>query len=474
MDVQTTRPARARRRPLSGLAAVLAATLAAALAAVLTAGCRPALTLPPAAEALPGDPMVVVFVPGITGTELSRPDGGLAWGDGRALLAPRDGGYELALPLDPSDPRGEGLEAGALIEELRLATVARKPIYGPVFEWLVAHGYARGELADPSPGERLFAFAYDWRRDNVDSAQRLADRLEGLREGLGRDRLRVALICQSNGAQICRYLTKYGRAELAEAAAGLRRPPEGIDFAASILVGTANGGSARMLSMLDRGRVYLRLVGRRFLREVFFTMPSVYQDLPAYLPRPFVDERGRPIEADIFDVETWRRFELGIYDPEVSRRLERLGDASLFADAAAREAFLERALTRARELHRVLRLDPPGFEAPPLHLVQNLLQPTAERALLVREDGRWRAYFTGDRRVERDPLLAALLGAPGDGHATLGSQLWLSPAELAALAGEPLYLPGGHFEIILEPLALRSLVEFLRQAQGGAPPRDAR
>ena len=86
---------------------------------------------------------------------------------------------------------------------------------------------------------------------------------------------------------------------------------------------------------------------------------------------------------------------------------------------------------------------------------------TPERAVLVRQDGEWRTLFTGDREVDRRPALHDRVTTRGDGHATKRSQLWLSPQEKAALATAPLYVEGGHFELIHDREATRHLTEIL-------------
>jgi hypothetical protein len=81
--------------------------------------------------------------------------------------------------------------------------------------------------------------------------------------------------------------------------------------------------------------------------------------------------------------------------------------------------------------------------------------------LLARVEGRWRTWFSGDRRVERDPHLQALASAPGDGHATLDSQDWLSPQERQALARPTVHVRAAHRELIGHPAAQRQILEFL-------------
>lgn len=72
-------------------------------------------------------------------------------------------------------------------------------------------------------------------------------------------------------------------------------------------------------------------------------------------------------------------------------------------------------------------------------------------------------YFTGDSFLRRHSVLRALVTAPGDGHATLASQDWLSPQERAALALPPRRVRGGHFDALLA----EETESFLLEALGG-------
>lgn len=411
----------------------------------------------------------VILVPGITGSKLMRlADGELLWGEGRNVLRPKDGGYAMArplsLPLEGPDP---AINATAVIEEMRLfGGLVRKEIYGPVPEILTRHGYALGDLSAPHPNDNLFLFPYDWRSDNVTSAHRLARRLEALAQGrvggtADGDPLGVDLVCQSNGAYICRYLAKYGWATLEEAEAGQHRPLQGVRVRKVILVGTSNGGAVRILREVDRGRTYIKGLGRKMSAEVVFTFPSIYQDLPSYLPKPFIDDQGQPLDWDLYDAQIWADQGWSIFDAEAQQRAATRPD--LFADKATRIAFLQRCLDRARRLHAVLQGDP---EPAPAHsarfyLLQNVYYETPQRAVVHRRGTGSELYFTGDPEVDDDPFVAALASAPGDGHATLTSQLRVSPGEQSQLAADPFYLPGEHFELITDPATLRRLMDFL-------------
>ncbi len=438
-----------------------AALLGVALVSALGLGCASGAPHPHPVSAPPAaNRTVTILVPGVTGTALREIESGrLVWGSGKNLLFPRDKAYSIARPL-PIDGKSQPLRltAGPVMDHVRLLFF-RKEIYGKILTSLVDAGWRLGDLTRPGPADTLFAFAYDWRLDNVTTTARLAQQLEALRQARGVERLSINLICQSNGGYICRYLAKYGGATRSQAKTGAQPPLSGIEIERVVLVGTANGGSLRILRELDRGRIYLPLIGRAMLPEVLFTLPSLYQDLPAYRGDLFVDQRGAEVPIDLYDATAWVDHGWSIFAPKVARRADRRPD--LFGDHEDRVAFLTRALASARELQGLLRQDSPAFGNPRYYLIQNAFDPTPERAVVARRDRREELYFTGDRWVDKNQYLAARTRAPGDGHASLGSQEWLSPQERAALIGDPFYVPGGHFEMILEPATLRRLVEIL-------------
>jgi hypothetical protein len=109
--------------------------------------------------------------------------------------------------------------------------------------------------------------------------------------------------------------------------------------------------------------------------------------------------------------------------------------------------------------------------APPTryYLVQNAYDRTPARAVLVpRADGEWVTAFPGDRQVAKRAMLRDLAEGPGDGHATVASQLALSPQEQAAMAVEPYYVTEGHFRVILDPTAQQRIVEYLGDVTPGS------
>ena len=413
----------------------------------------------------------VIFVPGVTGVELRQAGSAkIVWGRGHNLILPRDRGYATARAIEAGPARSR-VEAGEVILRLRLAGVVRKPVYQPLVDLLEGNGYRLGDLNDPRREASLYLFGYDWRQSNVESARRLLERLEQVRLARGESRLAITLVCQSNGAHLCRYLTRYGAAPLQEVEDGRGGLPSTLEIRKLVLLGASNGGSIRILRELNRGRQYIRCVGRRWAPETLFTYESLYEDLPAYTEDLFVDETGRPISVDLYDVASWIEYRWSVFAPAVASRLAEDRHPDLFGDATARQAFVERALERSRRFHRLLGRDAGGSLAARYYLVRNDFNPTPARALLVRAEQGWKTFFVGDAELKRYPSVAPRLAAAGDGHATSESQQWLSEAERERLSPRVINVGGTHFEMIHNPEAQRHLLEILAEsiAEGPAP-----
>jgi hypothetical protein len=401
----------------------------------------------------------VVFVPGVTGSKLRDPETReTIFGRGINVVLPHDGGYGIALPVTGSGQ--PALEAFEVVDRVGFAFTTVE-VFGPLIELLEANGYRRGDMGAPRAADTLFPFPYDWRQDSAESARLLAEGLAQLRRARGGGPLRVALVCQSTGAHVCRYLVKYGGAPLEEAESGRAGPLPWLEVTRLVLIASANGGSMRTLRELDRGRRYVRLYGRVLQAEVFFTFRSLYQDLPCGRRDLFVDPSGQLLAVDLCDAASWEHYGWSAMGKNAARRIARSGRSDLFGSEEARLRYLREVLGHSRRFQDLLHSDVVGFGAIPYFLIQDASRDTPDRAVLVREEGEWRTLFTGDREVDRRPALRGRLTATGDGHATKRSQLWLSPQERAALATEPIYVEGGHFELIHDPETRRHLLEIL-------------
>jgi hypothetical protein len=216
---------------------------------------------------------LVVVLPGISGSVLSK-DGKEVWGAStaaiwRAVTSGGDSIRSLAIESldDPSlDDLGDGVKATGLVQDLHIIPGLWK-IDG--YTGLMKRLESALQL---QPGRNLFAFAYDWRRDNKVSARKLArlakGRLDKWRESSGASDAKLVLVAHSMGGLVSQYFLEV---------MGGRK-----DTRALVSFGTPYRGSLNALGYLANG--FSEGVGplNVELTSTLATFTAVYQLLPAF------------------------------------------------------------------------------------------------------------------------------------------------------------------------------------------------
>jgi len=322
----------------------------AVLAGLLLSGCATQLApdlerLYVGSSATAGQPPVIL-IPGIMGSRLVDADGHEHWpGRGwRAFLAGRDG---LALAIDP-----ETLEAvdDELVAQGLTDRVAGRDYYASIIRVLETAGrYRRGIPGRPvDPKQRYYyEFAYDWRHDNVAAVRRLDALVEQIRLDHGDPQLQVDIVAHSMGGLISRYYMRYGATDvLDDNDFPLNYRGDGRVRRVALL-GTPNLGSVSSLHVFIVGEQ----IGLRHIKpEVMASFPSVYQLFPHPINTWILNQQGEPLERDVFDIDTWRRFEWSIFDPAAQQRLRERFDSD--QEAKAQLALVKRAFHRNLERAR--------------------------------------------------------------------------------------------------------------------------
>src|SRR5262245_13309980 len=418
-------------------AGVLGAALARALAprrgldAWLIRGSREDPDLPP-----------VVFVPGILGSELVGPDGLHAWLNLRNAL----GHHDLALPatLPFSDSRDALRPAGLLGVDRALPRLFGFTEYADFVTLVEAAGFRRDRPAHP-PGATYHVFAYDWRRDLVESVRRFAEWLDALAESRGQPDLRVNVVAHSMGGLLARYYLRFGTAEPGGPVtwAGARR------IRRLVLVATPSAGGVPALeAILNGSRVgfsYATLAS-----EVVERMPSVYQLLPPAGAPALIDPEGEPLHCDVLDPATWERFGWGPFGKKPLRRAARRGP-----DSESRQAFVRAALARARAFSGALYAAPASPCPARVLVMGGACLPTLGRAVVGQRPGepprfepetRQQAELmleAGDGRVTRASALAAHVADGDGGVVACGlpevSQVFIGAADHHGIYSEPTF-----------------------------------
>ncbi|MGE0130697.1 MAG: esterase/lipase family protein [Blastocatellales bacterium] len=435
----------------------------------------------------------IIIIPGITGSELvNQKTGEKLWPE----LFPKDK-EALALPITSTtlSENRDDITSPRVIESAQLVKfIPEIGVYGALLDALEKHGgYRRGDIDAPPPdGDRdtYYLFAYDWRRDNVESARKLAGKIAEIKRRTNKPDLRFDIIAHSMGGLIARYFAMYGDLDVL----GGEHPQPDWRGAQSIgrliLFGTPNAGSMDALRSLiygysiteaDKPRINLfRSLGR----SMIFTAPSVYQLLPRNQAARFYDAKLAPIKLDIFDAKTWERyrwsaaFNSELVNRELKSSIKKFGEGEGRAEAektlALRANYLRAVLKRAAEFHQALDASDTSPEELRLHLVGGDCEPTLAGALIVDVKGETKTLFY-PRHIPRKLRKEAFgkMFIPGDGRVTRQSLFGLtfdleSPEANGAITramkqppAHTLFGCEGHGDLPINPTMMDNLLTLL-------------
>jgi len=321
---------------------------------------------------------------------------------------------DLALPIDslPLTSNRDDLVPYALYE-----SVAGVKFYGAMVEVLEQAGrYQLGDIDNPKPGDTLFVFTYDWRRDNVESAQRLGRAIHQIKARLRAPDTRFDLVAHSMGGFVALYYAMYGTEDVLSE--GRQRPVPWAgapDLGRVVLVGAPLRGTMAAFKLLNTG------LSRSMPRDVVFTMPSLYQLLPDDGLTHFIDATGRPLDLDLYDAATWVQNGWSAVGQPGGTRPARKAAAPDAVDPQ-RSRFLQAALDRSRAFRESLHRDD-GSEPPiPMHLFGSDCIPTLDKALVTETASGPVTQFSDEATPDRSARqMEELLMAPGDGTVTAAS-----------------------------------------------------
>ncbi len=393
----------------------------------------------------------IIVVPGVIGSEIiNSRTGEVVW---PKLFRSSDD--ELDLPVSPDlTANRDNLVAGKIIRDARfLPLLPKVNFFKKLLDVLRKDaGYREGDWDAPAPdGDRdtFYVFPYDWRRDNVETARLFIRRVEELKRKLGRPDLRFNLITQSMGGLAARYAAMYGDRDLPAADAALRPTWAGAAHINSIVMfGVPNEGSAEIFAMIldgysltDGTRRRVRLLNKLSPRDVL-SGPSMFQMIPHPEATHFLDGDLKSLKVDLYDPETWRRYNWSAaYDPKYRRRFavnnssvnsEEKTDATTETNAPeVVDAYLAAVLRRAKSFHEALSAPTEGEAPVKLLAFGSSCVDTLDAPVIMRDEkkNRWltltrpRELRASDgRRLSRDEVKRAMF-APGDGRMTRRSLL---------------------------------------------------
>ncbi len=386
----------------------------------------------------------IIIIPGITGSELVNSETGeKVW-----FTFSHAETDDLRLPMSPNLAKNrDKLVAKDIIREIKLPSIIPDiQVYGKALESLKAKGYTEATWDNPQAADVFYVFAYDWRRDNVESAQQLIRQIESVKTKLDRPDLKFNVLAHSMGGLIARYAAMYGAADLP--LSGKTPVPTWAgakDISRILLFGTPNEGSFGAFTALIKGYT----IGGRNLpfvndltKDDVFTIPSLYQLLPQRGTGRFLDEDLRPLNIDIYRPETWIKYGWGaISNPVFLSRLKdaakikgvkpvkdpklKTVDDKILAETtyAQVRAYLAAVLNRAQRFEQALDARTNKFPIETLVYGSNC-QDTLDAVILVRNERKnsWRTitkpdeYKTSTGRKISGKEIKEAMYVPGDGR----------------------------------------------------------
>lgn len=377
----------------------------------------------------------VIIIPGLIGSELiNKTTGDKVWFNlGRA----KNDDLRLPISADLAANRDD-LVPGDILRKIQLIRfVPEIEVYQKLLEQLEKDGYTESKIDDPAEtgfADTFYVFPYDWRRDNVENAHLLLEKMDGIRRKLKRPDLRFNIVAHSMGGLIARYAAMYGTADLTSAK---MRPnwKSAAYFNSISLVGTPNGGSMQSLNSLLNGFSLFGLgkINLPFVRDLskfdLFTIPAIFQLIPSDGTLRAFDENLRPLRINIYDPAVWEEYGWTAY---TDRKF-----ADEFDDAGQKtaRAYFRAVLLRARLFQTALDADPGRRKVPvPIYYFGAECRSTLDAVVLYKDvpEKRWQTIFDADDFIKNvgkkftKAELEKIFYSPGDGVVTKNSLIYSS------------------------------------------------
>ena len=368
----------------------------------------------------------IIVIPGILGSKLVDETGHrVVWGEfgGNGIdPATKDGARLLALPIEiekTTDDSHESVMVAGPLDTLNVRVFGVPFQIAAYRDILVALGFggyrdSRSNIGTLSKGnqyDNCFQFAYDWRRDNVETAALLHEFIlekkayvEEQRRILYGDEaepVRFDIVAHSMGAVMARYYLQYGNAPLSDDDS----PPE-VTWAGAryvdrlVMVAPPNAGSLQAVEYLTQGVQFSRFFSK-YEPALLGTMPSIYQLLPRTRHRPII-AGPQKVPVDLYDPKTWVKARWGFFNPTQSELLQQLLPGEPDPQRRLQIAFeyLSKCLYRAEMFHAAIDVKATPPEGTSIHLIASDAHPTL---LQYSVDGR--GTLTPTARVAGDGIV---------------------------------------------------------------------
>ena len=364
----------------------------------------------------------VIFIPGLTGTELvNGKTGEKVWFRLRKVK-----GDDLRLPISADIPANrDSLVPGEIIRSIKPGLLPRVDVYGDFLTALETKGgYREGKWDAPPPRgyeNTVYIYAYDWRHDIVENSRLLIRKIEALKRRFRKPGLKFDIVGHSLGGLIARYAAMYGDADLPTGGSGSSTWAGSKDIGRLIMIGSPNEGSPLALRNIINGFPLLGIeLKLPFIQNLskfdVFTIPAAFELLPAPNTLMAFDADLNQVSIDLYDPATWTKYGWNVInDKDFDKQFTP-------AEQKAAPAYLAAVLNRAKRLYQ--SLDLPATAKTPVSITSigaDCKDTLDGMVLYQKKDGSWDAIFRSDsfttpngRKVTSDEVKAKIYG-PGDG-----------------------------------------------------------
>ncbi len=413
----------------------------------------------------------VILIHGALGATLAdRWTGEVGWLTSRsAFRLSRTPDLRLPDPAVGDGPPDRWISVDLLREVPVLPWVYSAAVFEPLVAAFEEAGYRVGDCEFPRADEDAFVFHFDFRRDAVESARKLARAVERVRSTRADPEEKVSLVAHSFGGLVVRYYLMYGDADVLGAASPRPTGAGARNVERVAYLGSPHRGSFSVFQIALQG-YRIGFNDDAFSRAVIATCPALYQAFPPPEVDCFLDETSR--HGALVPYRDPGDLPLSLYDPWTWKRLGWVASADPDGSEASLDAAhgrLERFLARA--LFWWTALEAPW--SPPAGLrtlsVGGTTEATPTHAFVRRTpDGTLRTTFEPLRFP--GPAMPStprpLLVSTGDGRVTLESALAL-PFGRRVVSTAP------HDFVHQDPTALDNVLLFLWEEElVGAPAPD--
>jgi pimeloyl-ACP methyl ester carboxylesterase len=314
-------------------------------------------------QSIAGVPLV--FIPGIKGSSLVDEQKKVQWLDIFEAMALRTPNIKLPLTWDQNNHQG----ADSLV-----ATEPLKQIdfFFNLFQYPIYKNWLKGA---EDLGHPFLSFAYDWRRDNEETLDKLT--------------LFITKVFEENGKRKINIVGHSMGGMLTFAFAGIH--PEMIQNL--FIAGSPLQGGIGFLPDLTEGTA-TALNKKITSAEVLSTFPSVYSFFPFDSENHVLSSQGLPIKVDFFSTSTWESHWWGLFNSEN-------------IDLVASRNFLTKALDQAKLFRK--KLSKQSMTYPKIFIISSRAHKTLKAVTLnethLKLDFKSQPQGDGDGRVcETDAL----------------------------------------------------------------------